>query len=782
MRGPRTFPARTTDPRLEDGARVSRRIAQAVAATLLAALLISAVAPAVAAPAIARRRVVVVFAPYMTWSDLYGGFMPNARALAARSLLADMNIRAGSSGSMNPPDRGALVLSAGASIVFDPTAMTAFDTSETVGPTLARDYYRRLFGTDPGSAQVVYLGLPLQVSGNVQTTLGNELGALGAAVHATGLKTAAIGNGDPGWLVDSSRASRPAGVAAADETGIVDRGDVSVSMLLRDPFAPFGTRSDAPRIDAAYRRVLADPSVGLVVVDPGDLERAAAAASITSTATAAAAHDAALRSTDDVLGQVMGSLRPNDVIVLMATAPIDVVDQPEGFAPLLIAGPEKAGIATAASTHRDGIVTAMDVSVTIVDFLGGTPPQKMVGSLIRSGKTLAGAPLGARTAYLDQINNTCIAVETVRWPVVTTYIVLAALAIIVSTLILFRGIESLPKGTAGVAKAALLLAPAVLVGSVVQFAVWRWPPDSLAVIGVFLACTAAIWVVAMLVGRGRPATVPLIVMTAVTAVVLMVDQWAGAPLSFIGLFGYSPLLGARYYGLGNEMSGLLLGCVLVAVALSLDTWRDRRWAWHVRTWGWPVIALVVLGTAAAPFWGANVGPVAWMTVGFLVGWLMLNGRKIWTWRNLLLVIVLVVVMLAGLTAIDLLGGSGSETHLGRAVAGTQTGGIASLWDIVARKAETNARVLGRTNWTWLLVVMLVQLGYMRWRPRGEFAAFLKEYPAFSAAIAAALFAGVAGYFTEDSGIIIPALLMIPVGVSALYLMLGRVPPHVGEGS
>jgi hypothetical protein len=171
-----------------------------------------------------------------------------------------------------------------------------------------------------------------------------------------------------------------------------------------------------------------------------------------------------------------------------------------------------------------------------------------------------------------------------------------------------------------------------------------------------------------------------------------------------------------------------------------------------------------------------------MTVGFLVGWLMLNGRKIWTWRNALLVFVLVVVMLIGLTAVDLLGGPASETHLGRAVAGTQTGGIASLWVIVARKAETNARVLGRTNWTWLLVVMLAQLGYMRWRPRGEFAAFLKEYPAFSAAIAAALFAGVAGYLTEDSGIIIPALLMIPVGVSALYLMLGRAPSHAGEGS
>ncbi|HEY5432838.1 MAG TPA: hypothetical protein VIL06_05470, partial [Coriobacteriia bacterium] len=468
---------------------MSRRIAQAAAATLLAALLISAVAPASAAPATATRRVVVLFAPYITWDDLGGGFMPHARALADKSLLANMNIRAGSAAGLNPPDRGALVISAGASVVFAPEALTAFDTSETVGPTLARDYYRRLFGSDPGLSQVVYLGLPLQVSTNLQTTLDNQIGALGAAVHARGLKTAAIGNGDPGWLVDPSRTSRPAGVAAADEKGIVDRGDVSVAMLLRDSFAPFGTRADVARITAAYRSVLADPSVGLVFVDPGDLERAAAAASITSTSAAAAAHNAALRSTDDVLGRVIESLGPEDVVVLMATSPIDVVDQPEGFAPLMIAGPEGNGIATAASTHRDGIVTAMDVPVTLVDLLGGTPSEKMVGSLIHSGKTLVGASLATRIAFLGQLNATCIAVEAVRWPIVTTYIVFAALAIIISTLILFRGVEALPSGTAVVAKAALLLVPAVLVGSVLQFAVWRWPPTILAVIGTFLACT-----------------------------------------------------------------------------------------------------------------------------------------------------------------------------------------------------------------------------------------------------------------------------------------------------
>ncbi|HEY5516903.1 MAG TPA: hypothetical protein VIL15_01405, partial [Coriobacteriia bacterium] len=237
---------------------------------------------------------------------------------------------------------------------------------------------------------------------------------------------------------------------------------------------------------------------------------------------------------------------------------------------------------------------------------------------------------------------------------------------------------------------------------------------------------------------------------------------------------------ARYYGLGNEMSGLLLGSVLVSVALALDTWRDARWTWHVRTWGWPVIGLVVLATSAAPFWGANVGTVAWMTVGFIVGWLMLNGRKVWTWRNLLLIVAIIVVIVVGLSAVDLLAGSGSETHLGKAISSAFSEGSGSVWTLIARKAETNVRVLGRTNWTWLLVAVLLLLGYMRWRPRGEFAAMLKQFPAFSAAVAASLFAGIAGYFTEDSGIIVPALLLIPVGVAALYLMLAHESAHRDE--
>jgi hypothetical protein len=243
------------------------------------------------------------------------------------------------------------------------------------------------------------------------------------------------------------------------------------------------------------------------------------------------------------------------------------------------------------------------------------------------------------------------------------------------------------------------------------------------------------------------------------------------------------LFGARYYGIGNEMAGLLLGSAMVCGALVLDTWRDAAWAPALRRWGWPVMGVVVIGTTAAPSLGANVGAVAWMTVGFAVGWLMLNGKRVWTWRNAVALVVLIALIVAGLSAVDILGGAGSETHLGRAISSVSSGGgAASLLTLVARKAETNLRVLGRTNWTWLLVAVLLLLGYLRWRPRGEFAAMLRDNPAFSAILGAALFAGIVGNFTEDSGVIIPALILLPVGVTALYLMLNGSSRNPEEGS
>ncbi len=132
-----------------------------------------------------------------------------------------------------------------------------------------------------------------------------------------------------------------------------------------------------------------------------------------------------------------------------------------------------------------------------------------------------------------------------------------------------------------------------------------------------------------------------------------------------------------------------------------------------------------------------------------------------------------MLAIAVFSAIDLLGG-GQQTHLGRALASAEQGGLSELWSIVARKAATNIRVLSSTNWSWILGASLAFLGFARFRRDGGFAEFAAENPCFSAAVVAALVAGVIALLTEDSGIVIPSLIMLYVGTGLAWLMLARL--------
>jgi hypothetical protein len=610
--------------------RVPRRSIHIAAAGIAAALLISMATPAFAAP---ERRVIVLLAPYLTWSDISSS-MPNAMALAEKSLVANMNVRAGGIMGASTPDRGALVLSAGAPLNAASGAVTAYTASETVGVTPARDLYLEYFGRSPGDAQVLFPGLPMEVLANSDPDNPAVPGALGSSVHAAGAKTAAIGNGDLGMRADPTRTSRPAGEAASDESGTVDLGDVSDTMLAKDPGSPFGIRANVDAILAEYRRVLADPGVRLVVVDPGDLARADVIASSVASSVASSAREKALRTTDAVLGGIMAGAGPDDAIVVIAQAVVSVTDIPAGYGPAIISDGAGTGVGVSASTHRDGVVTEMDVSDTIVGLLGGAPQAAMVGSPVYSVPTSEARTAADRIAYLDRLNTSSVAVESVRMTTVNYFITLTVLILLGATLVLYRTHDGLPEWLPRAARWVLLVPVAVLLGAVLQFVFWSWPATGNEVIVALMATTALALAVAVLPFRRAPATLPLIVLSGLTAAILMIDQWLGAPLSLFGVFGYSPLLGARYYGLGNEMAGLLLGSAFVAFALVLDTWPDARWTRAMRTWGWPLMGVVVLATAAAPIWGANVGPAAWMTVGFIVGWLMLAGKRVLTWRNL----------------------------------------------------------------------------------------------------------------------------------------------------
>jgi hypothetical protein len=369
---------------------------------------------------------------------------------------------------------------------------------------------------------------------------------------------------------------------------------------------------------------------------------------------------------------------------------------------------------------------------------------------------------------------TAVSVDAAKPGVVNTFVAVTVLALAISTLVLIRARVWSRRSVrvwVGLLKAVLLLVLSVPVSSWLMY-LWRpWPPTPGDASTALVITALVVWSIGLLLWWRARMRVPVGVLSLATATVLVLDQVAGAPLSFTNFFGYSPLLAARFYGMGNEAAAILYGSSVVGMALLFDEWPDSRAVLYAKRFGIPVVGLIVVVVGAAPFLGANVAVAVWGLAGFALAWVLMNGRRV-TWKLVLAVLAGGTLFIAAFAAVDLFSG-GAQTHLARSLVSAVDGGIGELWTIVVRKAETNIRVLTRTNWSYILIATLVFLAVMRWRPHGDFADTLDDNPDFAHAITVVLVGGAVAYVTEDSGIVIPALAVFYLGVGLSWLMLSR---------
>lgn len=753
-----------------------------LAALLLGAMLLLPVSPAQAATT-APRQVVIVLAPYLTWDDVTSGAMPVTERLAKTASLGDVNIRSSARFATEvTPMHVALTMSAGSPAAFDPFAPSAYDLDQIIEGGTAAEAYRRSMGRSAEDAAIGYLGLPRVIRENTLSTLETVPGALGQAIVDAGGSTAALGNSDGGYREGIVYRSRPAALLAMDASGLVTFGDVSTLMLTDKAGAPYGLTTDIPTLEATYRDVLRKTrehgGPALIVLDPGDAERAFNFSADASQQAAEAHRDEAMRTVDRVVRMAVEGLPDDAVLMVVSIAQARPASGPSGFGPLILSGRGyEQGLLSSPSTHRLGLVTDLDVAATVLDTLGIERPVEVLGNV--AAPSGASTDVGARTRFLRGLNATAVAVDTVRPLVQNSYITVTVIVLLACAALLHPMQLAFRTWGGRVAHALgdlILLLLSIPLASTLMYLVVR-RPDSAAVVGLaFGVTTLLVWGGARLLQLRLG---PLVALGAVglgSALVLLTDQLFGAPLSFSGMFSYSPLLGARYYGLGNEAASVMVGGGLTGLALLIDAFHDKPWIEQVRRFGPPVLGVLVIGIAAAPFFGANVGVIAWATVAFGIMWMQLNGRRV-SWKTLVAMLGFIAVVVIAFSLYDTLAGAGAQTHLGRAIDSARTGGVSELWLIVARKAETNWRVLRATNWSILMIAILAFLGFMRWRPQGIFAETLAAYPAFAVAMTAALWGSVAGYFTEDSGIVIPALVMLYVTGSLLHIMLSRLAPE-----
>lgn len=442
------------------------------------------------------------------------------------------------------------------------------------------------------------------------------------------------------------------------------------------------------------------------------------------------------------LSLLAGARAPGELLLALQRAP----DGPAGQLLWGAAGGLPGGGGrelTSPTTQQRGLLASVDLAPTILRWLDARVPAEMRGAPLRTDGPLEGAELRALMARLRVVGPRrlkALGVLLCAWA-------LAMLACAPWPALRARAIRA---GALG----AMWAPVAVMVPAALE------PSASLEYAIVAAACLGLGALTDLLVPWPRAVVLPALADTAAIAT----DALAHGQLLMRSLLGPDPILGARFYGIGNELKSGLAVIVLAALAgLLYPGSRGRR----------AVAGLIATGAVLASIEGsarigAGVGGVILVCAGFAVAAVLLAPGAL-TRRRALAVLISPVAGLAALALIDLLTAHGSGHFTGSVLHARSAG---DLREVIVRRYRAAWRELGNHAMPFATALALAA-GALALRRRERLLAPVQGDPVWLAALAGGLAAGVVGALVEDSG---PVLLVVAVFALACALGYLWAPP------
>jgi hypothetical protein len=402
------------------------------------------------------------------------------------------------------------------------------------------------------------------------------------------------------------------------------------------------------------------------------------------------------------------------------------------------------------TTRQRGLIAAIDIAPTILERLGVNPiPGGVRGAAIETGGTLHSGSLRALMGRLRVIGGRRLK---------ALGCLLAAWALLLALSARWPRARALAMrtGALGVlwAPLAVLLPAAVEPGAAGEYAM----------------ITAGCLALGLLTDRLLPWPRALIAPAIVTVIALVIDALAGTQLLMRALLGPNPALGARFYGIGNELKSGLAVLVLAGVAAALyPAVRGRRAVAAMALAG--ILLAVVEGSARI---GAGVGGVILVVAGFAVACVVVaglpeDGRGL-TRRRALIVLISPLVGLAALAVLDLLTAHGTGHFTGSVLHARSAGDVR---DVIVRRYTAAWDELKNHAMPAATAVALIYAA-LGVRERRRLLAPVASDPAWLAALSGGLTAAIVGALVEDSGPVLLVVGVFALGCVTTYLW-GRPP-------
>ena len=600
----------------------------------------------------------------------------------------------------------------------------------------AQELYRRHTGLEPSPIIQPKIA---QIHAAQTVNYRIEPGALGSGFAGAGVSVRVLGNSDGldpfHW----------AALVAMDGTGRVWEGSVGTEFTLLDADYPYGQRTDYGRL--ATEIIQAEER--LVIADLGDPFRYDQYQHQLLPQQQEKVRRVMVEEARLFVEDMVQRISDQAVVMVVSPYPSNILAR-QGYwlTPVLCWGLAE-GLLVSGTTRWPGLITNMDVAPTILELLQIEHEQPFVGrraSIESVAVEVAKSQLetmAGKIGYLSRFRS-----QVLRCVIIGQILIYSAvlLSLILST--------SLPLWGVRLLQISLLLLLAV------PLALLLWDKVNY---GVFVLMLG----LAILAGSNvKP--LPLVgLISLATAAALSLDVMRGSWLIRYSFLGYDPIGGARFYGIGNEFMGVLIGSAIMGWAVVAE--QTVLGAAFRRSLGFLLFGalIVVIG---APSLGTNVGGAISAVFGFGSTWMSFRDKKINFWTIVALSVATALV-LSALMFVDGANSTGKQSHIGQTVDVLRRDGVQAVFLIITRKLAMNLRLLRYSIWSRALVVALVGMGASFIWP-SKFIFWLKEnHPFIAKGIGGVVIGSTAAFIFNDSGVVAAATCLSFASSTLLLLAL-----------
>ncbi|MFZ5753872.1 MAG: hypothetical protein ACOY3J_06490 [Bacillota bacterium] len=694
----------------------------------------------------------IVLIPGLNLEDLKAPQLNHLQGMAAKGSLGLMNTLSGSSKHL---PSAYLTLGSGFRAIAPKEGILGLEKTEEFHDLKAVDLYTRYTGNLPGDASIVHPYYYAVAAANLPDL---QPGALGTILEKNAVPVALLGNHDlPGIL------SRPGVLFAMDKTGKVAEGAIDQRCNKISTFSPTYYTTNYAYLLKKTKEILQGKK-GLIILDLGDLARLENLREEMAPDVYQKTRESMLAEIDVFMGQLRKLSQEHGAGLLFITPYPSKTQALKGntLAPVIYyPNRSTSGLLSSASTKRTGIITNLDVAPTVLNFFNIDYAGVFIGSPLQV------IPRENSLDFLFDLQEKLLANHQQRPQILKPYVFLQ-IVVVLSTICLLW----LRHPWIKYCRSFLLLLTLVplLLLLLPLFPGIGLIPRILFILSGLILSTAVLEKKCDLLKR-------LAYPYLLTAFLIVVDLLQGAPLMKNSLLGYDPISGARYYGIGNEYMGVLLGSSLMGLSLLTEAFKFYlpKVAAYLML---PLLAGFLTCLVSAPQWGTNVGGGITFLLSFAIFLLTFFQRKINT-KSLITLGLCTMLALTALFYFDLKRPLEAQSHIGLAARIIQEQGLASFFPIASRKIAMNIKLIRYTIWSRVFMTFLGTFALLFYRPPGLVKRLMERYPGLKAGFGAGITGSLVALIMNDSGIVAAATSMIFVAPTLLYLAVESIAKDEG---